>query len=200
MKDKKKKARKKETKPRAPKTRRPAILPDNLEMYWNLPNMDKHSFSRYLVNSVTGDIWSTYKGDFLTPSGESGAYRKVSLVSDSGHILFTYQHRVVLAAKLQSWDFATTHHKSRVRDDNRPDNLEPRTRKEQMDQETRENIYRKLTEESARDIKLGALTAIDKKVYRAEMAKKYGVSTQHIFDVLSGRFWANVNVEVEAIS
>jgi hypothetical protein len=179
------------------------VLPEQIDLFWSVPNCTKdgieYSLSSYFVHSITGEIWSCYSGRFLVPCKGTQGYMKVSLVSDQGKVIFSYQHRVVLAAKIKNWDWEQVHHIVRNTGLNIPENLEPRTRKEQFDEETRRNqslskqgsksYLAKLNESQVFEIKLAALDAGDIVIFKKEMANKFRVHPMTIHAMLTGKTW-----------
>lgn len=184
------------------------VLPEQVSEFWSLPVLIKdgveNNFSYYYVHSETGQIWSSWSGRYLIPCVGTQGYMKFSLASDEGNYIYTYGHRVSLAAKVGNWDWEQSHHKDRNTANNRPDNLEPRTRKEQFDEETRanqgkaktgsKNTLSKFTEKEVHKIKLDAIGIEKFSKYSKEVAAQFNVHPNTIRFMLEGKTWKHVEV------
>lgn len=179
-------------------------------MYWSVPgfiNMRgiERTFNDYLVHSITGDIWSCKSGRHLKPTRSKDTdYMQTGMMDDNGKVYSQNHQRIVLAAKLGHWDFYDAHHMNRIEQDNRPCNLEPRTRKENIDEITRQRMSEarrgekhystSFTNQEVYEIKLGAIIADDLHEYKLEMAEIYDCHPATIYSMLNGKSWNHIEV------
>lgn len=149
-----------------------------------------HTFSKYLVEGETGRVWSLCSKRYLSQSYATGGYLQCCVRSDQGK-QYTTVARFVLAAKLQSWDFDECEHKNKVRDDNREDNLEATTRKEQFDDKTKGNMsigktFVKITDEDIAQIRKDYEEWEGKKWHYCKVvAEERHISTRRVSSILS---------------
>lgn len=159
-------------------------------------------FSRYQASN-TGHIRSTnYKRSgrivVLTPAIGKDGYPQTMVLSDSGKYETHKIHWfVTLAFFGQRSDGREVNHKNGIKTDNRIENLEYVTRRENMDHSLRNKLQKKfvcgsehgqakLNEEQVREIRHHA--AISGKHYgRKQLAEKYGISEAHIKDIVTQR-------------
>ena len=94
-------------------------------------------FNDYLVNQITGEVYSKKNKFKKLNSSFSGGYKTVSIYNEIGKFN-TNVHRLVMAAYLKTWDWEKpeVNHKDHDRSNNSILNLELSTRKEQMDEIT----------------------------------------------------------------
>lgn len=185
------------------------VYPKNVDGYWTVPDLiaddgKVRSFSYYLVHSETGDIWSLKSGRNLCPSQDDNGYLRTGMVDDDGQTYNCSQHRIVLAAKLQHWNFIEANHINHLPWDNRPSNLEPTDSKGNKDEICRANMSAaktgskhpnaKLDEDDVYLIKVNAMYTEDIVGYKREMADTYGVHPNNIHMILSGKTWNHVEV------
>lgn len=157
-------------------------------------------FSRYEASNL-GNLRSlNYKKSrkikVLKP-GLSDGYLKTMLLSDDGKYYSWSVHKWVALAWLGPRFEFEVNHKSGIKTDNSIQNLEYCTRAQNIQHSVDNGLQKpmpgslngnsKLTEKQVLEIR-AYVKGSEKRYYgREELAKKYGVSSAHIKDIVSGR-------------
>lgn len=164
-------------------------------------------FSRYEASNL-GNLRSlnykkTGKVRVLKPALSDG-YLKTMLLSDGGKYYSWNVHKWVALAWLGPRLEFEVNHKSGIKTDNSVENLEYCTRAQNIQHSVDNGLQKpmpgslngnsKLTEEQVLEIR-DYVANCGKRYYgRDELAKKYGISSAHIKDIVSGRrgAWSHV--------
>jgi hypothetical protein len=126
----------------------------NLNNLVSIPAKKGRIFSGYLACLETGRVWSLKSNKWLKATVAVDKYLKLTLYDDTSKPYSTFFHRVVLSAKIQSWDYHECEHRDGNPANNCADNLEPLyDHKSQYDERVRNLISQsRLGEKNVRSI------------------------------------------------
>ena len=183
-------------------------MPNNMELFWSIPSLvdaegNERAFSYYYVHSKTGEVWSCKSNKYLSNKPNQIGYVAMTMMDDKGQKLQTNQHRIVLASKLQHWDFLEVEHQSKVRNDNLPSNLIAITRDKQFDQPCRGKMSvakkgkrsnaAKLSDDMVREIRNGFKAwSGRRRDYVVKMTSELGVSENTIYLIIRNESYIDV--------
>lgn len=114
-----------------------------------------------------------------------------------GQVLYRYIHRLVAAAFIGCVDNKTVNHKNFDKTDNRLENLEIISMRENYDHAVKGDRYRRgedyggavLTEDNVRDIRKMAQSG---NYTQRQIAENFGVYQSHISLIIRGKIWTHV--------
>lgn len=190
------------------------FYPEHIEQFWSIPDLvddegNARKFSRYLVHSETGDIWSCVSGKFMTLSNNTGGYKQTGIQDDNHQKYVSNHHRFVLAAKLGHWNWDEVGHEDNIRDNNRPDNLSPTTREEQFNEVCRKNMRKSKINRRSNRAKFKDKEIIElreefelyisndngkKTAFYIDRAEKFNVSVMTICNIVNGKLYKDIQV------
>lgn len=133
-------------------------------------------------------------GKVLQPRPIGDGYVGFQIPRPNGGFVNVYGHKLVYFLMTQDERAFSPayeiHHKNGVRSDNKPDNLELMTAYDHESLSSRLNTHSaKIDLATARNIKAEYATG---KLSQKALGEKYGLSQQHISDIVNGRKWGEI--------
>lgn len=138
----------------------------------------------------SGNIWSHRQRKFLKPWIIGHGYEMVMLYKDTTPKKFLTHRLIALTFVPNPENLREVNHKDGERRNNRPENLEWVTSKENKAHAWKAGLYthRKLTDEDIREIKRLSKTGM----YQKEIGLRFGIKQGYVSGIVIGKYWGHI--------